>query len=182
MPLSLPVRLLHIAAVAVMLAVIDWSLKTWAQIELRPDQVVMNTDRPWHVIPVAVVIGAGLIAVARTPLLALGAGVVIGGGLGNMGELAIFGRVTDFIPLGIPFRGAVWSPADLFLATGLVLLWIGAVRARRQAPMPANHGITSTPSAITITPGTVPATPTSSAPSASSTIASIQRAPLDMEA
>ncbi len=128
----------------------------------------MNTDRPWHVIPVAVVIGAG---------------VVIGGGLGNMGELAIFGRVTDFIPLGIPFRGAVWSPADLFLALGLVLLWIGAARAaRRQAPMPANHGITSTPRATTITPGTVPTTPTSSAPSASSTMASIQRAPLDMEA
>jgi hypothetical protein len=143
MPLSLPVRLLHIAAVAVMLAVIDWSLKTWAQIELRPDQVVFNTDRPWHVIPVAVVIGAGLVAAARTPLLALGAGVVIGGGLGNMGELAIFGRVTDFIPLGIPFRGAVWSPADLFLAAGLVLLWIGAAQYPRARALQAGdplHG------------------------------------------
>ncbi len=131
MPLSLPVRLLQIAAVPVMLAVVDWSLKTWALAELRPDQIVLNTQRPWHVIPVAVVIGAALVAVARTPLLALGAGVVIGGGLGNMGELAVFGRVTDFVPLGIPFRGAVWSPADFFLAAGLLLLWIGAIRTRR---------------------------------------------------
>src|SRR3954451_18883988 len=166
MPLSLPVRLLHVAAVAVMLAVVDWSLKTVAVAELRPDQVVLNTDRPWHLIPVAAVLGAGLIAAARTPLLAFGAGVLIGGGLGNMGELAVFGRVTDFIPLGIPFRGAVWSPGDFFLAAGLVLLWVGAVRARRQAPMPANHGIASTPSTITITPGTVPTAPTSSAPAA----------------
>jgi hypothetical protein len=143
MPLSLPVRLLHIGAVAVMLAVVDWSLKTWATAELRPDQVVLNTDRPWHVIPLAVLIGAGLVVAARTPLLAFGAGVVIGGGLGNMGELALFGRVTDFIPLGIPFRGAVWSPADFFLAAGLVLLWIGAAQYPRARALQAGdplHG------------------------------------------
>jgi hypothetical protein len=139
----MPFRLLLLAAVAVTLAVVDWSLKTWAQIELRPDQVVLNTDRPWHVIPLAVLIGAGLVVAARTPLLALGAGVVIGGGLGNLGELALFGRVTDFIPLGIPFRGAVWSPADLFLAAGLVLLWIGAAQYPRSRALQARdplHG------------------------------------------
>jgi lipoprotein signal peptidase len=80
---------------------------------------------------VCAVIGAGLVAVARTRLLAHGAGVAIGGGLGNMAELVVFGRVTDFIPLGIPFRGAVWSPADCFLAIGLLVLWAGAVRAGR---------------------------------------------------
>jgi lipoprotein signal peptidase len=131
MPLSLPVRLLHVAAVAVMVAVFDWSLKTWALIDLRPDQIVLNDDRPWHVIPVCVVMAAGLFAVARTQLLAVGAGVVIGGGLGNLGELAVFGRVTDFIPLGVPFRGAMWSPADFVLVAGLVVLWIGAVQYRR---------------------------------------------------
>ena len=54
MQMPLPVRLLHIASIAVTLAVIDWSLKTWALIDLRPDQVVLNTDRPWHLLPVAV--------------------------------------------------------------------------------------------------------------------------------
>jgi hypothetical protein len=49
--------------------------------------------------------------------------------------LAVFGQVTDFIPIGVPFQGAAWSPGDLFLALGLVLLWIGAVRARDQGPM-----------------------------------------------
>jgi lipoprotein signal peptidase len=131
MPLSLPVRLLFIAAVALAVAAVDWGLKAWALEALRPDQIAFNVDRPWYVVLVCGVIGSGLMAVARTRLLALGAGVVIGGGLGNLAELAVFGRVTDFIPLGVPFRGAVWSPADFFLGGGLVVLWIGAVRARR---------------------------------------------------
>ncbi len=131
MTLSLPVRLLFIAAVALTVAGIDWGLKAWALEALRPDQIVFNVDRSWHYIVVCGVIGAGLVAAARTPLLALGAGVVVGGGLGNMAELAVLGRVTDFIPLGVPFRGAVWSPADFFLLLGLVLLWVGAVRAGR---------------------------------------------------
>ncbi len=131
MPLSLAVRLLHIGAVALVVAGVDWGLKLWAVEALRPDQIVFNLDRPWHLVLVCAVIGAGLVAVARTPLLAFGAGVVIGGGVGNMGELALFGRVTDFIPLGVPFRDAVWSPADFFLAIGLVLLWCGAFRHPR---------------------------------------------------
>ena len=131
MALSLPVRLLFIAAVALTVAAIDWGLKAWALEALRPDQIVFNVGRTWHYVLVSGVIGAGLVAVARTRLLALGAGTIVGGGLGNMAELAVFGRVTDFIPLGFPFRGAVWSPADFFLMLGLVLLWAGAVRAGR---------------------------------------------------
>ena len=109
MQLSLLARLLRIAAVALLVAGIDWGLKAWALEALRPDQIVFNESRPWHVVLVCAVTGAGLIAVARTPLLALGAGVVIGGGIGNMAELAVFGRVTDFIPLGLPVprRGLV---------------------------------------------------------------------------
>ena len=140
MPLSLAVRLLHIAAVALVVAAVDWGLKAWAVEALRPDQVVFNHDRPWHAWLVCAVLGAGLVAVARTTLLALGAGVVVGGGLGNLAELAVFGRVTDFIPLGVPYRGAVWSPADFFLVCGLALLWIGAVRTRR---IPSEACITS---------------------------------------
>src|SRR3954466_11836462 len=139
MTLSPAHRGLHIAAVALAVAVVDWSLKAWAVAALRPDQIVFNADRPWHLVVVCAVIGAGLIAAARTPLLAFGAGVVIGGGLGNMGELAIFGRVTDFIPLGVPFRGAVWSPADLFLAAGLLLLWAGAAQYPRARALQAGH-------------------------------------------
>ena len=93
--------------------------------------VVFNTDRPWEAIVICGGLALGLIAAARTPLLAVGAGVTIGGGLGNLVELVIFGRVTDFVPLGVPWRGAVWSPADFCLAVGLVLLWIGAVAGAR---------------------------------------------------
>lgn len=140
MPLSLPLRVLHIAAVALLVAAVDWGLKAWALEALRPDQVVLNADRPWHLVPACAVLGAGLILVARTRLLALGAGVVIGGGLGNVAEQAVFGRVTDFVPLGVPYAGAVWSPADFFLAGGLVLLWTGAVRMR---PIPSEACTTS---------------------------------------
>ena len=141
--LSLPVRLLHIAAFAVIVAVIDWSLKTWALIDLRPDQIVFNTDRSQNVIPICVIIGAGLVVVARTPLLAIGAGVVVGGALGNLGELAVFGRVTDFIPMPVPQRGAVWSPADFFLIIGLALLWAGGAQYSRARALQARdplHG------------------------------------------
>jgi hypothetical protein len=131
MAFPLPVRLLEIAAVALAVAAVDWALKAWALVALRPDQLVFHSNRPWHVVVVCAVIGIGLVAVARTRLLALGAGVVIGAGLGNMGELAVFGRVTDFVPFGVPYRGAVWSPADFFLAAGLVVLWIGAARHGR---------------------------------------------------
>jgi lipoprotein signal peptidase len=143
MRMSLPVRLLHIAAIAVMLAVIDWSLKTWATSALRPDQVVLHTDRPWHLVPVAVLLSAGLVAAARTQLLAVGAGIVIGGGLGNFGEYVVFGHVTDFVPLGFPFHGATWSPADFFLAAGLVVLWAGAAQYPRSRALQAGdplHG------------------------------------------
>jgi hypothetical protein len=58
MPLSLPVRLLYIATVALVLADVDWAAKAWALDQLRPDQLVLNTDRPWH-------------AVVTPPLLAL---------------------------------------------------------------------------------------------------------------
>ena len=84
-----------------------------------------------------------LVACARTRLLALGAGVIIGGALGNMGEFAVFGRVTDFIPLGVPYRGSTWSPADFFLLTGLVLLWVGAAQYPRARALQARdplHG------------------------------------------
>ena len=143
MPLSLLRRLVYVSAVALVVAAIDWGLKAWALVALRPDQVLFNESRPWHVVLVCAVIAVGLIGVARTPLLALGAGIVIGGGLGNMAELAVFGRVTDFIPLGIPYRGAVWSPADFFLAIGLVVLWAGAVRQGRTADYPQPSCTTS---------------------------------------
>ena len=48
--LSLPVRLLYIAAVALVLADVDWAAKAWALDQLRPDQLVLNSDRPWHAV------------------------------------------------------------------------------------------------------------------------------------
>lgn len=184
MKLSLPVRLLYIAAVALVLADLDWAAKAWALDQLRPDQLVLNTDRPWHAVLTPPVLAVILVACARTRLLALGAGVIIGGALGNMGEFAVFGRVTDFIPLGLPYRGAVWSPADFFLAGGLLVLWAGAVRARDQEPMPipGNHGMSTMPITATTVPATTEASAAMTRPAAITESAAMKRAPLDMEA
>jgi len=85
MPLPLPVRFLYITAVALVLADVDWAAKAWALDQLRPDQLVLNTDRPWHAVVTPPLLAVILVACARTRLLALGAGVIVGGALGNMG-------------------------------------------------------------------------------------------------
>jgi hypothetical protein len=131
---TLATRLARVAPIALAAAAVDWGLKAWALGALRPDQLVFNTEAPWHDVALSVVLAVGLVAVAVTPLLTLAAGLIVGGGLGNMGELHVLGRVTDFVPLGVPYHGSVWSPADFMLVAGLVLLWVGVVRARAQAP------------------------------------------------
>ena len=141
--MPLPLRILNLAAVAIAIAVVDWSLKVWAQIDLPPEDIVLNTDRQWQAIPVCIVLGIGLIAVSRTPLLAFGAGVVTGAALGNLGEQAVLGHVTDFIPVGFPAEGSTWSPADFFLIAGLLLLWAGAAQYSRSRALQARdplHG------------------------------------------
>ena len=40
MPLSLLRRLVYVSAVALVVAAIDWGLKAWALVALRPDQVL----------------------------------------------------------------------------------------------------------------------------------------------
>jgi lipoprotein signal peptidase len=181
MPLPLAARLLRIGAVAFCVLAVDWALKAWA---LGAVPVVFNTHHPWWAVLISGVLAIGLIGAARTPLLAFGAGVTIGGGLGNLAELVIFGRVTDFVPLGVPWRGAVWSPADFCLAVGLVLLWIGAVRARAQPspmPMPGNQGSVNVPMPMTTAPSTYETEARSTAPSAITASPTAQRRPLDME-
>jgi lipoprotein signal peptidase len=131
---TLATRLARVAPIALAAAAVDWALKAWALAALRPDQLVFNTEAPWHDVAISAVLAVGLVAVAVTPLLTAAAGLIVGGGLGNLGELHALGRVTDFVPLGLPYRGSVWSPADFMLVTGLVLLWVGVMRARAQAP------------------------------------------------
>jgi lipoprotein signal peptidase len=177
MPLS--ARLVRIGAVALAVLAVDWALKAWA---LAAVPVVFNTDHPWWAVLICGVLAVGLVAAARTPLLAFGAGVTIGGGLGNLAELVVFGRVTDFVPLGVPWRGAVWSPADFCLAAGLVLLWIGAVRAQSPPmPMPGNQGMIAVPITTTTMPTQVAVTAASTTPSAIKASATTQRSPLDIE-
>jgi lipoprotein signal peptidase len=93
---------------------------------------------PGTAVALAIAVAAVLFG-ARTPLARCGAGVLLGGAIGNLGELAVIGHVTDFIPFP---RGWLASPADLAIYLGMVLVIgdalrtiIGAVRRRgRSAP------------------------------------------------
>jgi signal peptidase II len=80
---------------------------------------------------VAVSVGAVVIAFAvlmiaiAGPLPALtvaGLGVSIGGGLSNIGDLALRGRIVDFVAI---WRWPTFNLADVAICVGLVLTWIG---------------------------------------------------------
>jgi hypothetical protein len=42
----------------------------------------------------------------------------------NLGELLLTGAVADYIPVG----GNAWSPGDVYLSVGIVLLGLGALK------------------------------------------------------
>jgi lipoprotein signal peptidase len=60
----------------------------------------------------------------------VGLGLFLGGVLGNLGELAAFGRVTDFIPFPPGWHAA---PADLFTLSGYALFSAGILGDLRRA-------------------------------------------------
>jgi signal peptidase II len=73
---------------------------------------------------VVIALAVVLIAVAG-PLSALtlaGLGVSIGGGLSNIGDLAMRGRIVDFVAI---WRWPAFNLADVAICVGLVFTWIG---------------------------------------------------------
>jgi len=75
--------------------------------------------------------------------VALGAGLMAGGGLGNFFDRLVYGSVTDFIALG---ETIVINPADIALLAGMAVM----TRAIWQARSPARAKPTiPTPQAVT---------------------------------
>ncbi len=88
---------------------------------------------------VTIVIGAALLILlvyfarhARTPLMWLPTGLLVGGALGNIIDRARQGSVTDFIklPLGWP----PFNLADASITLGIVILFLLVDHNRRRAP------------------------------------------------
>jgi lipoprotein signal peptidase len=102
----------------------DWVLKASASALDQPVHLHWFHERQhaWRPVIVAIVLVMALGAISRGRLAILGFGMVLGALLGNLLELAAFGRVTDFIPFP---PGSVSAPADFFAFGGYVLFCIG---------------------------------------------------------
>ena len=92
---------------------------------------------------VAAAIGMGVwLARARTIVLALALGLLIGGALGNALDRFLYGAVADFVLLyWIPFFPYVFNVADLAIVAGVALLLYdsssssrGHARVRNRVP------------------------------------------------
>jgi hypothetical protein len=110
-------------------AVADWGLKAAAQVA---GLHIAYHERelswyPWYVVLASTVVVGALIACAGPRIsttLRLAVGLTLGGALGNIAELAAFGRVTDFIPLP---PASLASPGDLCLfASGAIVCFEAA--------------------------------------------------------
>jgi len=79
----------------------------------------------WTFITAAGLVGAGVLARrSRDPLVVLGAILLVGGGVSNLGDRLVVGAVTDFISTG----PIVFNLADVALAVGAVLMSLGLQR------------------------------------------------------
>jgi hypothetical protein len=113
-------KLVSVAPVIIGTAVADWALKILA---VSSDQQIAfhwfdERQHPWLVVILAVGFAGAITTTAQTRLSIVGVGVVVGALLGDYGELAAFGRVTDFI--ACPADSAC-APADLFSFIGWLL-------------------------------------------------------------
>ena len=71
---------------------------------------------------------AGL--VARNAMVAVGAGLLVGGSLGNLIDRLVHGAVTDFIDLA---RWPAFNLADCGITIGAVLIVLGLLRDADEA-------------------------------------------------
>ncbi len=72
---------------------------------------------------------------ARTPLVGLGLGAIIGGALGNACDRVAYGAVVDFLDLHAFGRHFfVFNVADAAISLGVVLLLIDGLFVRESAP------------------------------------------------
>jgi Signal peptidase (SPase) II len=111
----------------VLVALADWALKA-AAIATHSLISFHTKDIPWHLLPESFIAVGILVLGIRTRVSRIGVGLCVGGALGNVGELAAFGSVTDFIP--VP-PGMLASPADVAIIAGFLLVNVDSFRIVR---------------------------------------------------
>ena len=72
---------------------------------------------------------------AQSKLLRVGLWMVVGGGLGNLYDRIVYGRVTDFIEL-LFVRFAIFNLADVFICLGAFIAALAILRDERKKELP----------------------------------------------
>lgn len=117
----------------VAVVVIDWSVKL-AQPLLWGGWVVHDDEVALRRLPVVAVLALALLAMVRSRLAAVGAGLMIGGCAANLIDLAADGHVWNMIP--VPLSGGYWcNVADFALVGGLAVCLLACF----WRPRPAGH-------------------------------------------
>ena len=110
---------------------------SWAYMENSGTAFSMLSDRaPWLLIALT---GALLVALIVYQLLRpgnstperVGLWLLIGGGLGNLWDRLVYGRVIDFIRLDF-VHFAVFNPADIFVCVGVALIALSLILGERR--------------------------------------------------
>jgi lipoprotein signal peptidase len=120
-------RAVDVGPLIVFVALADWALKA-AAIATHSLVSFHAKEIPWQLLPESLIAVGILILGVRTRVSRVGVGLCVGGALGNVGELAAFGSVTDFIP--VP-PGMLASPADVAIIVGFLLVNVDSLRIVR---------------------------------------------------
>jgi len=123
-------QLLVIFITAAMVFLADWSSKYLA-VHLDVSVIYDSKRTPLEVIPFLCLLSGLFIWLVDQPLCNLGVGIFTGAWLANCSDRFFRGPVVDFISGGKLFPDAVFDLADICLALGVLLMFIGLLIALR---------------------------------------------------
>ena len=138
-------RIATVAAIALLAIAADWLTKIWAQETLFT--VYNERGAAWWPVPALLGASAVLLIVNRDSLVVPALGLLTGGWVANVLERALFGPVTDFIPIRVLGRHYYANMADLVIVSGIALALVVMVRtvARERARVRATAAETALP-------------------------------------
>jgi lipoprotein signal peptidase len=127
-------RLLLVAALAAFFASVDQAIKATVQ---TPWWAFHHRSHGWAILSIAVLIGAALLALVPSRLVAVAAGVMSGGALGNLVSARLDGNsVPNPFVIDRYGYGLAFNLADVFFMLGNLLLMsaliVFTVRHREQ--------------------------------------------------